>query len=49
MVTRPMTGGAMKKFGRTPRGFQQTVHTPLKDLERFVSVILAANPCEREF
>jgi hypothetical protein len=41
------TPGAMKKFIRTPWRFQQTVQTPLKDLERFVSVILTANPAKQ--
>ena len=38
------TPGALKKFKRTPWRFQQTVKTPLKDLERFVSNICASNP-----
>jgi hypothetical protein len=47
-MTFEMTPGAIKKFKRTPWRFQRTVETPpLKDLERFVSVILGANPCER--
>ena len=46
-MTYEMTPGAIKKFKRTPWRFQQTVVTPLQDLERFAAVIVGANPCER--
>lgn len=43
-MTVTQTPGALKKFKRTPWRFQQTVKTPLNDLQRFVSIICAANP-----
>ncbi|HUR45435.1 MAG TPA: hypothetical protein VMZ27_06090 [Candidatus Saccharimonadales bacterium] len=45
-MTLVKTPGALKKFIRTPWRFQQTFQTPLQDLERFVSVIMAANPAQ---
>jgi hypothetical protein len=35
--------GAVKRFRRTSWRFQQTFETPLKDLDRFVSVILSVH------
>jgi hypothetical protein len=35
--------GALKRFGRTQWRFQQTFHTPLKNLRPFVSTIVSAN------
>jgi hypothetical protein len=37
------TPGAIKRFRRTPWRFQQTVATPLEDLDRFVAAIAAAH------
>jgi hypothetical protein len=34
--------GAIKKFRRTPWRFQQTFHTPLKNLDSFTTAILAS-------
>ena len=40
--------GTIKQFGRTIWRFQQTFGTPLKDLDRFVSTILSADPMIEE-
>ena len=36
--------GALKGYRRTAWEFQQTFHTPLKDLPRFVGTIMSALP-----
>ena len=43
-MTFTSTPGSLKRFRRTPWKFQQTFLTPLKDLERFVSIIISAHP-----
>lgn len=36
--------GALKRFGRTAWRFQKTFHTPLQNLELYVSTILSGEP-----
>jgi hypothetical protein len=42
-MTIAQTQGAMKRFRRTPWRFQQTIETPMQDLDEFVSVIASAH------
>lgn len=42
-MTLSPTPGALKRFRQAVWRFQQTFHTPLKDLDRFVSTIFSAH------
>ncbi len=42
-MTLSETPGSLKRFRRTPWRFQQTFHTPLKNLQLFVSTILSSH------